>query len=86
MSQVREYILRVGESGKVKRGILTSYSVVYAGMISDSTYSVVVTVTTGYNSMAYNLYIPKGQSEVQLPKGRMVILSVSTEEIHFRYQ
>ena len=86
MSQVREHILRVGESAKVRRGVFTSYSVVYAGMISDATYSVVATVTTGYNSMAYNLYIHKGQSEVALPKGRLVVLSASPEEIHFRYQ
>jgi hypothetical protein len=77
--------LKVGQSAIVKRGILASYSVVYAGMLGDSTYPVVVIVYSGNRSMAYNLYLPKGQSEVELPKGRLVILNVLPEEVHFRY-
>ena len=85
MSQMTEYVLKVGESAPVRRGIVTSYSLVYAGMVGDSTYSVVVTVFSGNRSMAYNLYFPRGQRKVELPKGRLDVLSVSPEEIRFRY-
>ena len=85
MPQVTEYVLKVGESAPVRRGIMTSYSVVYAGMVGDSTYSVVVTMFSGNRSMAYNLYLPKGQREIELPKGRLDVLSVSPEEIRFSY-
>lgn len=88
MSPVREYILKVGGSVSVRRGFLfgTSYSVVYAGMLNDSIYSVVVEAFSGYRSWAYNLYLPKSQSEIELPKGRLIVLNVSPEEIRFRYQ
>ena len=87
MPQIREYILKVGESASVKRGFLTaSYSVIYAGMLGDGTYSVVVTKVDGYRSMAYNLYLPRGQRTVELPKGRLVVRGVSPEEIHFSYE
>ena len=85
MSQVMEYVLKVGESAPVRRGIITSYSVVYAGMVGDSTYSVVVTVFSSQRSMAYNLYLPRGQREIELPKGRLDVLSVSPEEMRFTY-
>ena len=85
MSQVSEYILMVGEYAPVRRGILTSYSVVYAGLVGDSTYSVVVTVFSSQCSMAYNLYLPRGQREIELPKGRLDVLSVSPEEMRFTY-
>jgi hypothetical protein len=86
MSKDREYILKVGAAAPVKRRIVTSYSIIYAGMLDDSTYSLVVTMTSGYRSMAYNLYLPRSQSEIELPTGRMVVLNVSPQELHFSYQ
>ena len=54
-------------------------------MLNDLTYSVVVTWTFGYNSMAYNLYLPKNKKEFFTPKGRVQVEYVSTEEIRFTY-
>ena len=54
-------------------------------MLNDLTYSVVVSWTFGYNSMAYNLYLPKNKKEFFTPKGRVQVEYVSTEEIRFTY-
>ena len=54
-------------------------------MLNDLTYSVVVTWTFGYNSMAYNLYLQKDKKEFFTPKGHVQVEYVSTEEIRFTY-
>ncbi len=86
MKQPTEYILKVGESAKLKPGFFTSYYVVYAGMLSDHTYSIVVTWTSGHNSAAYNLYVDKGQREIGLFKGRLTVYDVNKSEIRFQFQ
>jgi hypothetical protein len=50
--------LEIGESVRIKRGLMTSISLVYAGMPNDGTFSVAVTVTAGHMGMGYNLYFP----------------------------
>lgn len=86
MKQPTEYILKVGESAKLKPGFLTSYHVVYAGMLSDYVYSVVVTWSSGNNSAAYNLYLDKGQREINMLGGRLTVFDVSKSEIRFHFQ
>lgn len=81
-----EYVLKVGESAKIKRGFITTYSLVYAGMLSDYVFSIVVTWTAGHNSAGYNLYMEKGQREIGLLGGRLTILDVSKSEIRFQFQ
>lgn len=86
MSGTTEYKLKLSETVKVRPGFLRStVSIVYAGMINESIYSVVVTWSFGHNSMAYNLYIPKHQKEFFTPKGRVQVEYVSPEEIRFSY-
>ena len=59
MSGTNEYKLKLGETSKVRPGFFKgTISIVYAGMINESIFSVVVTWSYGHNSMAYNLYIP----------------------------
>jgi hypothetical protein len=41
--------------------------------------------TMGYNSAAYNLYLPRERHEFRLPIGRAEIQEVSPHEIRFRF-
>ena len=86
MKPRKEYVLKVGESAKIKRGFLTTYTLVYAGMLSDYVYSIVVTWSAGHNSAAYNLYLEKGQREVNLLDGRLTVLDVNKGEIRLQFQ
>jgi hypothetical protein len=86
MKQPNEYILKVGENAKIKRGFITTIALVYAGMLSDHVFSIVVTWTAGHNSAGYNLYFEKGQREISLLKGHLTILDVSKNEIRFQFQ
>jgi hypothetical protein len=81
-----EYTLRVGESAKIKRAFFsTSWSIVYAGMPNDATFSLVVMMSMGHNSAAYNLYFPVDAREFSLPTGsRVAVYSVSQNEIRIR--
>jgi hypothetical protein len=79
--------LRVGESVKIKRAFFTkSWSVVYAGMPNDNTYSLAVTWSVNYYSTAYNLFFQKGTRELPFLKGRLLIKGVSSSEITLEYQ
>jgi len=53
MNPSKEYVLTVGESAKLKRGLFTTYSLVYAGMVSENVFSVVVSWSAGHNSASY---------------------------------
>jgi len=67
MSGVKEYTLRLGENVKVRPAVFkSSESVIYSGKLSENIYSIVVTWTFGYNSMAYNLFFPKQPLRVKL--------------------
>ncbi len=86
MSGTNEYKLKLGETTKVRPGFLrAAVSIVYAGMLNESIFSIVVTWSSGHNSMAYNLYIPKHQKEILTPKGYVQVEYVSPEEIRFSY-
>jgi hypothetical protein len=87
MSENNTYTLKVGEKEKVSPAFFNSSELmIYAGMINDATYSVVVTRTLGNNSFAYNLYLPKDKREFSTLKGRVQVEYVSTEEIRFTYK
>jgi hypothetical protein len=85
MKQPNEYILKVGESAKIKKGWITTYSLVYAGMLSDYVYSLVLTWTAGHNSAAFNMYLEKGHSEIDMLDGRITVLDVNKREIRFQF-
>jgi hypothetical protein len=79
--------LKIGEKEKVSPAFFnSSESIIYAGMINDLTYSVVVTRTLGNNSFAYNLYLPKDKKEFATLKGHVQVEYVSTEELRFIYK
>ena len=87
MSENDEYILRLSQTVKVRPGVFRSQvSVVYAGMINDNTYSIAIVWSYGHNSMAYNLFFPRHQRKLEIPKGKIEILSVTHDELRFRYQ
>lgn len=85
MKQPNEYILKVGDSAKLKKGWITTYSLVYAGMLNDYIYSLVLTWSSGHNSAAFNLYLEKGQSEIEMLGGRITVLDVNRREIRFQF-
>ena len=86
MNDPKEYTLSLGESAKVKSGFMTSYSLIYAGMLSDYVFSIAVTWTSGNNSAGHNLYIERGQREIKLLGGRLTVRDVSKSEIRFVFQ
>ena len=86
MSGTNNYTLRLGEHAKVRPAVFkSSESVIYSGKLSENIYSIVVSWTFGYNSMAYNLFFSKQQKEIFTIKGRLEIDYVSSEEIRFSY-
>ena len=86
MSVSKEFVLRVGETANVKLSFLgTSYSAIYVGMPGESVYSVIVTSASGYHAIAYNLFLPVGHTKVCLPKGHLIVHSVSAEKIQFTF-
>ena len=86
MPEAKEYKVKLGETSKVRPGFFKgSISIVYAGMLNESLFSVVVTWSSGHNSMAYNLYVPMHEKEFFTPKGRVLVDYVSPEEIRFSY-
>jgi hypothetical protein len=85
MNGGKDYSLLVGESARVRTIFFGSISVAYGGMVSEQVYSVVVQWTSGNNAHAYNLYLGRGQKEVHLPKGKMIVSSATPERMNFRY-
>ena len=84
MSNTREHSLKIGESALIKRGFITKVSLVYAGIPNDKVYSLVVSRSAGHNSMAYNLYVPIDQRQIEISDVKLTIESVSPNEIRFR--
>jgi hypothetical protein len=84
MSKAQEHGLKIGESALIKRGLITKVSLIYAGIPNDKVYSLVVSRSAGHNSLAYNLYIPIDQLQIEISDVKLTIESVSPNEIHFR--
>ncbi len=80
------YKLKVGEIVKLRPGFFQpTLSVVYAGILNDSTYSIAVIASIGNNSYSYNLYLPKNQTDIVLSKGKIKVIDFSSQDIQFRY-
>ena len=84
MSKAQEHGLKIGESAVIKRGLITKVSLIYAGIPNDKVYSLVVSRSAGHNSLAYNLYIPIDQRQIEISDVKLTIESLSPNEIHFR--
>lgn len=83
MSNGRVYELGINESVKIKSGWFSRSFVVFAGMPNERTYSLAITYTNVHNSIGYNLYIPKSQTEVKLARGKMLVRRVTPTGITF---
>ena len=81
MKELKEFILKVGESAKIKSKIMGDSRIVYAGMPSKDTYSIVVTSTMGANSAAYNLYFPADQTSIEIENKSFNVLEVTSDRI-----
>jgi len=77
MSDSGYHDLKIGESVRIKRGFMTSIALVYAGMPSDGTFSLAVTITSGHIGMGYNLYFPIDRRQFELAGVSITVQSVS---------
>jgi hypothetical protein len=85
MASTQDITLKVGEEAKLS-GVLTGgWWIIYAGMPNRDTYSVAIRWTSGNNAVAYNLFLPTGQTEFAAAKGRIRVHSVSSHEIRLRF-
>ncbi len=74
-------VLAVGERHHLKRG---KDHIIYAGMPSESVYSIVQIKASGYQGYAWHLYYPKKRQEITLDGVRIYIEKVTPEEIEIR--
>jgi hypothetical protein len=72
------HTLKVGKSIYLRKNYFKStVALYYAGMPSDSVYSLVYNYSSGYHSMALNLFYPKSQTEIEIRNSRLQILQVT---------
>ena len=81
MPEMKEFILKVGESAKIKTKLMGDSRIVYAGMPNKDTYSIVVTHTSSNNSSAYNLYFPLTQRRIEIEKKSLDVYEVMSDRI-----
>jgi hypothetical protein len=74
-------VLSVGETYHLKMG---KDRITYAGMPSEDVYSIVQRKTDGYRGFAWNLYYSKRKSEITIDGVKLMIETVSPDEIMFR--
>ncbi len=81
MSDGKHHDLKIGQSVRIKRGFMTSISLVYAGMPSDGTFSLAVTITSGHVGMGYNLYFPVHHRLFELAGASITVQAVSSAAV-----
>jgi len=82
-----DYSLKVNQSAVIRRGFFTrTWSVVYAGAVSEQTYSLAVLWSFGHQAGAYNLFLQMREREVPFLEGRLVVHSVSPDQIRLSYE
>lgn len=77
--------LKLGESCWLRRGffIFRQRKLIYAGMAGPETYSLVVRVRDGYQAYAYNLYVHKDTTELEIEGQKIRVKCLSEEEFWF---
>lgn len=88
MTEVRKFQVKVGEVAQVKKGFLffgPRTDIIYTGMVSKEIFSLAITFSVMYNSLAYNVYLPLGTREATLGGGRIEITEVTPDYILFNY-
>ena len=73
--------LKIGDAIRVKRGLMTAISLVYAGMPGENVFSLVVTTTAGHMGMGYNLYFPTSERHIEVAGNSVSVQSVSPTSI-----
>ena len=77
MTERHRHQLELGESIEIQRGLLTRTSVLYAGMLNDRVFSLVVTRVRGHQALAYNLYLPIDHPHLTIAEVPVTIQAVS---------
>ena len=76
-------VLTIGDTYHLKFG---KDRIIYAGMPSETVYSIVQRKTQGYWGWAWNLYYPKKKSEINIDGVNILVESVTPDEIRLRVQ
>jgi len=76
-------VLTIGDTYHLKFG---KDRIIYAGMPSETVYSIVQRKTQGYWGWAWNLYYPKKKSEINIDGVNILVESVTPDEISLRVQ
>ena len=76
-------VLTVGDTYHLKFG---KDRIIYAGMPSETVYSIVQRKTQGYWGWVWNLYYPKKKSEINIDGVNILVESVTPDEIRLRVQ
>lgn len=79
----KSVVLAVGETYHLKMG---KDRIIYAGMPSETVYSIVEKKENGYQGFAWNLFYPKKMTEVTIDGIKLFVESVTPEEIRLRVQ
>jgi hypothetical protein len=81
MSKSIERVLKVGEAMKLKSTFMSSTGFLYSGLPNRETFSIVVTCTRGNNSMAYNLFFPLSQRQIDVGGKKIDLYHITPHEI-----
>jgi hypothetical protein len=85
MPQIQDYNLKVGEAAVVKKAFFgTTTSWRYAGMPSDSVFSLAITHSVGHQSKAYNLFYPISSQEIDVGNEKLSILELRPDGVRFQ--
>lgn len=77
----KSVVLSVGEDFHLRRG---KDHIIYAGMLSDSVYSIAQKKTSGYQGYAWNLYYPRRRQDITIDGVNIYVERVTPEEIELR--
>lgn len=82
---MREFHLKIGEQAQLKSNFFTAgHGLMYAGMPSESVYSLAFIFSHGYQAMAANMYIPTSQRELTYQGYRIVVQDVRPDHIRIQ--
>ena len=81
---MNDYVtLTIGQDFHLKRG---KDHIAYAGMPSESAYSIVQKKASGYQGYAWNLFFPRRKQELVIDGITVFVESVTPEEISLRVE
>ncbi len=81
MTKPKVHSVKLGERKKLSGYI----SIVYAGMPSEHSYSLVLSLPGGFSRYAYNLFFPIAEAHINVEGANLHILKVTPTEIRFNF-